>query len=94
MKSGHEYVLAHKKQESGCSDTQSQDINEVTATLEGKGHAALMAAELSDGHSQSQQSSKAKKIEFKKYAKKPSLVKRLTRVKTTSKFNKSYKTAE
>jgi hypothetical protein len=94
MKSGHEYILAHKNQDCGGSETKSENLNEITDGIESKGHAALLAADLTDDHSVSQGSSKAKKIEFKKYAKKPSLVKRLTRVKTSSKFNKSCKSAE
>lgn len=77
------------------SDTQSQDENDATHSLESKGPSVLgAAAELSDNLSQCQETSKGRKIEFKKYAKKPGLVKRLTRVKTSQSKNKSNKDPE
>ena len=87
FKNGHEYEMTLKRDNNDCSDTLSQEDIEATHS-----HCSKVAslsnlspgADSSDNVSSFQQEvRKDKKIEFKKYATKPGLVKRLTRVKMT-----------
>ena len=87
FKNGHEYEMTLKRDNNDSSDTLSQDDIEATHS-----HCSKVAslsnlspgADSSDNVSSFQQEvRKDKKIEFKKYATKPGLVKRLTRVKLT-----------